>query len=105
MYNHHQTSARAVLGVLLAATCLLSGCAGAFRLYDENKAKMSAGVREEYVQANVLGLIEVEKSNLDNLLAEVGCCRFRGHRVKCQHGTGGGSWKDGSLRESSSLRQ
>ena len=35
----------------------------------------------------------------------LGCCRFRGHRVRCQHGTGGGSWNDGSLRESSSLRR
>jgi len=34
----------------------------------------------------------------------LGCCRFRRHRVRCQHGTGGGSWNDGDLRESSSLR-
>ena len=32
------------------------------------------------------------------------CCRFRRHRVRCFDGTGGGSWRDGSLRASSSLR-
>jgi hypothetical protein len=33
------------------------------------------------------------------------CTRFRRHRVRCFDGTGGGSWRDGSLRESSSLRR
>jgi Calcineurin-like phosphoesterase len=32
------------------------------------------------------------------------CTRFRRHRVRCFDGTGGGSWRDGSLRGSSSLR-
>jgi hypothetical protein len=35
---------------------------------------------------------------------EVACTRFRRHRVRCFDGAGGGSWRDGSLRESSSLR-
>ena len=34
----------------------------------------------------------------------VACTRFRRHRVRCFDGTGGVSWSDGSLRESSSLR-
>ena len=34
----------------------------------------------------------------------VACTRFRRHRVRCFDGTGGGSWRDGSLRGSSSLR-
>ena len=34
----------------------------------------------------------------------VACPRFRRHRVRCFHGTGGASWSGGSLRESSSLR-
>ena len=37
-------------------------------------------------------------------LAAVACTRFRRHRVRCFDGAGGGSWRDGSLRESSSLR-
>ena len=37
----------------------------------------------------------------DHLLA---CARFRRHRVRCFDGAGGGSWRDGSLRASSSLR-
>jgi type I restriction enzyme S subunit len=32
------------------------------------------------------------------------CTRFRRHRVRCFYGTGGESWRDGSLHESSSLR-
>ena len=32
------------------------------------------------------------------------CTRFRGHRVRCFDGAGGGSWRDGSLPASSSLR-
>ena len=33
------------------------------------------------------------------------CCRFRGHRVRCHDGTGGVSWRGGSLHASSSLRR
>jgi tetratricopeptide (TPR) repeat protein len=33
------------------------------------------------------------------------CPRFRRHRVRCFNGSGGGSWRDGSLRGSSSLRR
>ncbi len=36
--------------------------------------------------------------------AKLACTRFRRHRVRCFDGTGGGSWRGGSLRESSSLR-
>jgi hypothetical protein len=32
------------------------------------------------------------------------CTRFRRHRVRCFDGTGGGSWRGGSLHASSSLR-
>jgi len=34
----------------------------------------------------------------------VACTRFRRHRVRCFDGAGGGSWRDGSSRGSSSLR-
>jgi hypothetical protein len=34
----------------------------------------------------------------------VACTRFRRHRVRCFDGTGGVSWRDGSLHASSSLR-
>ncbi len=33
------------------------------------------------------------------------CTRFRRHRVRCFDGAGGGSWRDGSLRGSSSLKR
>ncbi len=38
-------------------------------------------------------------------MRSVSCCRFRRHRVRCFCGTGGGSWNDGSLRGSSSLKR
>ena len=38
------------------------------------------------------------------LMLCVACTRFRRHRVRCFDGTGGGSWRDGSLHASSSLR-
>lgn len=56
------------LGMLIASL-LLSGCAG-FRLHDESKAIVTAGVKEKYTKADVLGVIDVEKKNLDNLLTE-----------------------------------
>jgi hypothetical protein len=34
----------------------------------------------------------------------VACTRFRRHRVRCFDGSGGVSWRDGSLHASSSLR-
>jgi hypothetical protein len=37
-------------------------------------------------------------------LRRMACTRFRGHRVRCFDGTGGVSWRDGSLHASSSLR-
>jgi hypothetical protein len=55
------------LAVLTAAT--LWGC-GPFRLYDETRAKQAAGIKERYTKAEVLGTLEVEKKNLDALLAE-----------------------------------
>ena len=36
---------------------------------------------------------------------DLACTRFRRHRVRCFDGAGGGSWRDGSLRGSSSLRR
>src|SRR5258707_1702541 len=34
-------------------------------------------------------------------LGSMACTRFRRHRVRCFDGAGGGSWRDGSLRERS----
>jgi len=55
-------------GVLIALG--VSGCGGTLRLHDESKAKLATSVKDKYAQANVLGAVEVEKQNLDNLLAE-----------------------------------
>jgi hypothetical protein len=38
-------------------------------------------------------------------IVTVACPRFRRYRVRCFDGAGGGSWRDGSLRGSSSLRR
>ena len=39
-----------------------------------------------------------------SVLDRMACTRFRRHRVRCFDGTGGVSWRDGSLHASSSLR-
>ena len=36
---------------------------------------------------------------------DLACTRFRRHRVRCFDGTGGGSWRGGSLHASSSLKR
>jgi len=42
--------------------------------------------------------------DLLHTIDQLACTRFRRHRVRCFDGAGGGSWRDGSLRESSNLR-
>ncbi|MDM8007121.1 MAG: hypothetical protein QUV05_13365, partial [Phycisphaerae bacterium] len=43
---------------------------------------------------------------LDHANQAVGCCRFRGHLVKVEHGTGGVGWqREGSSAASSRLRR
>ena len=42
--------------------------------------------------------------SLDSDYEGLACTRFRRHRVRCFDGTGGVSWRGGSLHESSSLR-
>lgn len=58
------------LSTLLAAILALSGCGGAFRVYDESRAKMATSIKDKYDKSDLLGAIEVEKKNLDSLLAE-----------------------------------
>ena len=48
---------------------------------------------------------EMSNKALEKFWRGLGCCRFQRHRVRCIDGTGGGSWNDGSLRGSSSLRR
>ena len=38
------------------------------------------------------------------LLIDVACTRFRGHRVRCHSGAGGGLWNANAMHENSSLR-
>jgi hypothetical protein len=50
-----------------------------------------------------INLMSREEDRMERDLG-LACTRFRRHRVRCFDGAGGGSWRDGSLRESSSLR-
>jgi Sigma-70 factor, region 1.1 len=60
---------------------------------------------------SMLSSEEVNSEQIEDVLAmfsEMGvmaCTRFRRHRVRCFDGAGGGSWRDGSLPASSSLRR
>jgi CHASE3 domain sensor protein len=50
-----------------------------------------------------LSALERSNQELDDF-AYMACTRFRRHHVRCFNGTGGASWRGGSLRGSSSLR-
>ena len=60
-------------GQLLWCVCValvLSGCAAGVRLHDAPKAELTAGIKGNYGKADVLGISEVEKKNLESLLTE-----------------------------------
>ncbi|MGB8443983.1 MAG: hypothetical protein WCE32_06250, partial [Pseudolabrys sp.] len=42
--------------------------------------------------------------NFGKETVKVACTRFRGHRVRCHSGAGGGLWNANAMHESSSLR-
>jgi hypothetical protein len=47
----------------------------------------------------------ISNSVIPGDITALACTRFRRHRVRCFDGTGGESWRGGSLHRSSSLRQ
>lgn len=65
---------RFIAARFVATSCVLvvftTGCASGVRLYDEPKARSMSEIKTQYAQADVLGLIEVERQNLSKLLAE-----------------------------------
>ena len=69
MPSDRRSGARLGLTLAIISAATLWGC-GPFRLYDETRAKQAAGIKERYTKAEVLGTLEVEKKNLDALLAE-----------------------------------
>ena len=77
----------------------------------ERLAKLSGGVAVIRVGAPSEAEMKSRKEALDDAISAtkaavaVACTRFRRHRVRCFAGAGGGSWRGGSLRESSSLRR
>jgi hypothetical protein len=60
---------------------------------------------ESYYRIHHPGVLARSLAFLEWLKFKVACTRFRRHRVRCFHGTGGESWRDEGLRGSSSLRQ
>ena len=71
------------------------------------KADLETEISNAYMRRpnafeTAMGRLQPELKAAEAILA---CCRFRRHRVRCFDGTGGGSWNDGSSRESSSLRR
>lgn len=69
MPNDRRRGLRINLPLLVLTIAMLWGCGG-FRLYDESRAKQATGIKDRYAKADVLGTLEVEKKNLENLLAE-----------------------------------
>ena len=60
---------------------------------------IAAGTYRE--QATISGKVLTIHGAGDGHLA---CTRFRGHRVRCHSGAGGGLWNANAMHESSSLR-
>src|SRR5262245_39020793 len=59
---------------------------------------------EEHERVVKESLLVKSDGYLPQEVPKLACTRFRRHRVRCFDGTGGGSWRDGSLLASSSLR-
>jgi hypothetical protein len=81
--------------------------------YLESKGKLKAfhAAYEKHTGLNWLQERDAYQFNRDEVvkafsetLGQMACIRFRRHRVRCFDGAGGGSWRDGSLPASSSLR-
>ena len=54
---------------------------------------------------NQLNKVKDIRNDVMHFDADVGCCRFQRHRVRCINETGGAPWSDASLRESLSWRR
>jgi hypothetical protein len=81
-----------------------------FTAYESNKPGEVAQLLDESYEMEKLGFIyqpwvEFSEPPFRGRHITVGCCRFQRHRVRCMKETGGGSWSDGSSRESSKLRR
>jgi len=61
------------------------------------------GIRKRLLP-EILDIVEHQSERRLHIVG-LGCCRFQRHRVRCMNETGGRSWSDGSLRESSKLRR
>jgi hypothetical protein len=66
------------------------------------RGKKKAKTVAELMKATKLTQVAVLQEG--GKLAGLACTRFRRHRVRCFDGTGGVSWRGGSLHASSSLR-
>jgi hypothetical protein len=80
------------------------------RIVDHVKCELRQAVQHAHNYDIEQAALQPEKRRRiawpDSSIAKVtmACTRFRGHRVRCFDGTGGVSWRDGSLHASSSLR-
>jgi DNA (cytosine-5)-methyltransferase 1 len=71
---------------------------------DTHAIKHIYQLRKYFVRQKEPGICPTLTANMGHGGHNVACTRFRRHRVRCFDGAGGGSWRDGSSRESSSLR-
>src|SRR5688572_6891173 len=77
------------------------------RIPEDNDWDKGRSAAESTVHPNYYENINYTALSLDGFgvlwWGDLDCTRFRRHRVRCFHGTGGGSWRGGSSHESSSL--
>ena len=92
------TTHRSRLGLLF----LIVGKEGADHKIVVSRFPADTGVLAEE-KRETLSVAFLERVFMKN--ATLACTRFRRHRVRCFDGTGGGSWRGGSSRGSSSLKR
>jgi len=79
-------------------------------LYETLKSWKASLIRSIYKNTDIINAMLPYCGRCDFHIAHaarhfiMACTRFRRHRVRCFDGAGGGSWRGGSSRESSSLR-
>jgi hypothetical protein len=88
----------------LAASAAFTTSAGLLSVAITNLLSPTQIVSVGQTVSDLSFILSNAPGNLGATTASVACTRFRRHRVRCFDGAGGGSWRDGSLAASSSLR-
>ena len=104
-WHRHQRQQLRCYVLFLANTGIRSGTETRFMRWEDIK-EIEVEQSEPGKQQTILDIkIRTTGKTRKTRHVMLACTRFRRHRVRCFNGTGGVSWRGGSLHESSSLRR